>query len=121
MNSDIPKRPVPLERDSDIEAEIRFLSTSEGGRQTPVATGYRPNHDLGMEGMLNDAVHEYVGVDWVAPGDTVHAKLWFFAPEFQVGRLHEGMEFTVQEGARVVGRGKVTKIFNDELRKRPVK
>ena len=50
-----------------IEDEIRFLSTEEGGRHTPCASGYRPNHDFGVEGMLNDAVHKYIDKEWVAP------------------------------------------------------
>ena len=99
----------------DIEAEIRFLSPEEGGRHTPYRSGYRPNHDFGTDGMLNDAHHEYVGIDTVAPGDTVTARLWFLAPDYQAGRLYEGFEFTVQEGARIVGRGRVSKVINKGL------
>ena len=99
----------------DIEAKIRFLSIEEGGRSMPCKSGYRPNHDFGVEGMLNDAVHTFIDKDRVAPGESVVAHLTFLSPEFQFGRLHEGFEFTVQEGARIVGRGRVLKVLNRAL------
>jgi translation elongation factor EF-Tu-like GTPase len=101
----------------DIEAEITFLTTAEGGRQGPVRTGYRAAHDFGVNGTLNDALHEYIGKEWVPLGETVTARLWFLAAEFQIGRLYDGFEFTVQEGSKIVGRGRVTKILNEALRR----
>ena len=108
---------MPL-RSPDIEAEINFLSAEEGGRCTPCASGYRPNHDFGIEGQLNDAIHEFIDKSRVAPGETVMARLSFMAPEHQelfAGRLYEGFEFTVQEGARIVGRGRVTRVLKQTL------
>ncbi len=99
----------------DIEAEIYFLSKDEGGRREPCASGYRPNHNFGVEGMLNDAVHRYLDKEWVTPGEAVMAHLWFAKPEYQSGRLHEGFEFTVQEGSRIVGRGRITRVLNEAL------
>jgi elongation factor Tu len=106
-----PRRP-------DIEAEITARPTSEGGRKSPMFSNYRPNHDFGVEGMLNDALHEYPQNGSIAPGETGKANLWFLAPEYQVGRLFIDMEFTVQEGGRLVGKGKITKVLNDSLQKR---
>lgn len=104
-------------READIEAEIYILCTEEGGRLTPVQTGYRPNHDFGLDGVLNDAMHEYIGTDTVGLGDTADAYIWFLFPEYQEGRLFEGMDFTVQEGNKVVGKGKVKKVINAKLAK----
>ena len=97
---------------NDIEAEITFLTTEEGGRKTPAFFGYRPQfyydeHDW-------DAVQEYIGVSEVYPGQTVTAQLAFLSPQCHVGKLHPGKEFLVREGQRVVARGKVTKILNLE-------
>jgi hypothetical protein len=83
----------------DLVARIAFRSPGSGGRQAPVASGYRPNHDFGLPGELNDAEHEYPGIEWVQPGETVDALLWLFAPERQAGRLHPGFSFTIQERA----------------------
>lgn len=102
-------------RAPDIEADIRFLSTDDGGRAHPVRSGYRPSHDFGVDGMLNDAYHEYVDVDSVAPGSTARAKLWLLAPEYQAGRLAPGFKFTVQEGAHVVAHGVVVRVLNAML------
>lgn len=99
----------------DIEARVTFLPADHGGRTGPVASGYRPNHDFGLPGEINDAQHEYPGVDWVQPGQTVHALLWLLMPERQKGRLYPGFTFTVQEGPRVVGSGTIVTVVNQTL------
>ncbi len=103
-------------RPPDIEAEISFLATELGGRRSPAVSGYRPNHDFGLEGVLNDAAHEYVGCDSVSPGQSAKANIWFLAPQYQEGRLYPGFKFTVQEGSRIVGHGVVTQVINTVLR-----
>ena len=105
----LPSRPP------DVQAEITLLPTEEGGRRTPAFSGYRPSHDLGVAGMTNDAVHEYVGCASLPPGATATANMWLSRPEFQEGRLHPGLTFTVQEGGRIVGRGVITKVINEVL------
>lgn len=82
----------------------------------PAHSGYRPNHDFGLEGTLNDAAHEYIWQEVAAPGESVLANLWLLAPELQTGRLHPGFEFTVQEGRRIVGRAVVQEVINEALR-----
>jgi len=44
----------------DTEAEITFISEDQSGRKTSAYNGYRPDHNLGVEGMLNGANHEYL-------------------------------------------------------------
>ncbi|WP_193369568.1 elongation factor Tu [Pelagibius marinus] len=99
----------------DIEAEIRFLPTEEGGKNIPCRSGYFPNHDFGLPGSLNDARHSFPDVEEVRPGDTVRSEMTFLAPELQRGRLYEGFDFTVQEGNWIVGYGRVTKVLNPDL------
>ena len=97
---------------NDIEAEITFLKTQEGGRKTPAFSGYRPQ--FYYDGHDWDAVQEYIGVSEVYPGQTVTAELAFLSPQCHVGKLYPGKEFLVREGQRVVARGKITKILNLE-------
>ena len=104
-----------FDRDHDIEARIVFLTTEAGGRTTPVMSGYRPNHDFGIPGVLTDAQHEYTDKDVVCPGETVTARLWFVRPDFQAGRLLVGMSFAVQEGGRMVGNGTITRVGDPAL------
>ena len=96
-------------RPPDIEAEIMFVPTEKGGRQSAVMSGYRPNHDFGIGERL-DAAHEYMGCESVAPGESARTNMWFLAPLYQQDSLRPGMKFTVREGTQVVGHGTVTRI-----------
>ena len=94
----------------DIEAEITFVPTEQGGRKSLAFSGYRPQ--FYYDGHDWDAMHEYPDLESVSPGQTVRTLLRFLNPEMQVGRLHPGMKFEIREGARVVAHGKVTKILH---------
>lgn len=96
----------------DIEAEIYFLTTEEGGRSTPAFTGYRPQFHYNEQDW--DASHIYPDVEVVNPGETVRAYLGFLSPQEHFGKVSVGMEFLVREGARTVGKGVVTKIVELE-------
>jgi len=100
----------------DIEADITFLGTEEGGKANATRSGYRPSHDFGLNGMLNDAHHEYVSAESVGPGQTARAQLWLLTPEYQAGRLFPGFSFTVYEGTRLVARGVIVNVLNPALR-----
>jgi len=73
-------------------------------------------HAFGVSGTLYDALHEYPDGP-VEPGQSGRALLWLLQPELQRGAIFEGMEFTVQEGRRVVARGRVVKVLNEDLRR----
>jgi translation elongation factor EF-Tu-like GTPase len=96
----------------DIETMITFLRTDEGGRRTPVMSGYRPQ--FYYDGEDWDAAHTYPGVEKVNPGDTVTARLTFTRPDVQLGRIHVGTEFAIREGGKIVAKGKVTRILHLE-------
>jgi translation elongation factor EF-Tu-like GTPase len=96
----------------DIEAEITFVPTEQGGRKSLAFSGYRPQ--FYYDGHDWDALHEYPDVESVSPGQTVRTLLRFLSPERHLGRVHPVMEFQIREGARVVGHGRVTKILNLE-------
>ena len=94
----------------DIEAEITFVPTQQGGRSTPAFSGYRPQFYYDEQDW--DADHEYPDVESVFPGQTVRTLLRFLSPDAHVGRVRPGLEFQVREGARVVAHGRVTKILH---------
>ena len=97
---------------ADIEVELTFLPTEHGGRRTSVASGYRPQFYYGN----NDwgAVHTYISVSEVHPGDTVIAQLSFFTPTAHVGKIFEGMPFLIREGNQTVGYGRVLDVLDLE-------
>lgn len=98
----------------EFEAEVVFLTTAEGGRINPPLTGYRPDHNFGLD-TLNCAQHEYPENTLVEFGKPVLTKMRLLAPEFQSNRLYIGFKFTVQEGGRIVGNGTITKIIDETL------
>lgn len=106
-------------REPDFEAEIYLLTTEEGGRQSGVMTGYRPDHNFEREdpNEVNGAQHEYLDGETLGLGETKQAHLWLLAPDLNEGRLYEGMEFTAKEGSRVVARGRITRLFAAALRR----
>ena len=81
-------------------------------------SGYRPSHNFGKIGHLNDGMHEYADAGQIDPGCSGRALIWLLAPDENYGLLSVGDSFTVQEGSRVVGHGKITALRNEKLQKR---
>jgi len=92
-----------------IEASIYFLTPEEGGRTSPVRSGYRPQ--FYYEGQDWDAIHDYPGHDEVKPGSTVITLLSFLTPEQHRDRVKPGLAFELREGAKVIGKGTVLRVF----------
>lgn len=93
----------------DVEAEITLLA--EGGRQTAARSGYRPVHKV-RDDYLTTGVHYYIGCDEVLPGQTVHGTITFITPEVYPHCLWVGRVIDIQEGGRVVGHARITRIMN---------
>ncbi|GAA2922071.1 MULTISPECIES: elongation factor Tu [Streptomycetaceae] len=83
-------------------ARVYVLSAREGGRTTPVTTGYRPQFYIRTADVVGDVD---LGDTAVArPGDTVTMTI-------ELGRdvpLEAGLGFAIREGGRTVGAGTVT-------------
>ncbi|MEW2572140.1 elongation factor Tu [Streptomyces sp. NPDC047070] len=92
---------VPSRR---FSAQVYVLSAGEGGRTTPVATGYRPQFYIRTADVVGDVD---LGAGAVArPGDTVTMTV-------ELGRdvpLEPGLGFAIREGGRTVGAGTVTAV-----------
>ncbi|MFB8750358.1 elongation factor Tu [Streptomyces parvulus] len=96
-----PGSVVPARR---FTAQVYVLSAREGGRSTPVATGYRPQFYIRTADVVGDVDLGEVGV--ARPGDTVTMTV-------ELGRdvpLETGLGFAVREGGRTVGAGTVTAV-----------
>ncbi len=93
----------------DIEVELRFLTTAEGGRKGPAHSGYRPQ--VFYDGRDWDANHEYPDVERANPGDTVRAYLCFLSPQEHEGKLVPGKTFQIREGQKVVAEGRVLRVL----------
>ncbi|MGW2473368.1 elongation factor Tu [Streptomyces sp. NPDC001665] len=86
-------------------ARVYVLSGREGGRTTPVTTGYRPQFYIRTADVVGDV---HLGEAAVArPGDTVTMTV-------ELGRdvpLEPGLGFAIREGGRTVGAGTVTELL----------
>lgn len=96
-----PGSVVPSRR---FTARVYVLSAREGGRTTPVSSGYRPQFYIRTADVVGDVDLGEVAV--VRPGDTVVMTV-------ELGRdvpLEAGLGFAVREGGRTVGAGTVTAV-----------
>jgi elongation factor Tu len=85
-------------------ARARILSAREGGRRTPVATGYRPQFYIRTADVVGDVDLGEAGT--ARPGETVDmtVELGTAVP------LEPGLGFAVREGGRTVAAGTVTAV-----------
>ncbi|MET9790813.1 elongation factor Tu [Streptomyces canus] len=94
-----PGSVVPSRR---FTAQVYVLSAREGGRTTPVSTGYRPQFYIRTADVVGDVDLGEVAV--ARPGDRVVMTV-------ELGRdvpLEPGLGFAIREGGRTVGAGTVT-------------
>lgn len=96
--------------DPDIEAEITFLKTDEGGRESYAVTGYRPQFFYRGEHL--DAIQEFVDKERVYPGETVTVRLGLLHPDLLRDHIRVDDRFEIREGLKTVGFGKITRILN---------
>lgn len=106
--------PFPPHFPPDCLAQIRLLTTEEGGRQTPAASGYRPNHAV-RDDYLTTGVHDYLDADKLEPGESALAHIVFASPEHYPRCLWSGKLVRIQEGGRLVGFAKIIDVYNPLL------
>lgn len=94
-------------------AEIYYLSAEEGGRQNPVASNYRGN--LVIKGNYFMGVQEFVDKDICLPGQSVLVNYHLILPENHKNSLYVGEIFEIREGDRLVGKGVIKGIFDENL------
>ncbi len=86
-------------------AQVYVLSGREGGRTTPLSTGYRPQFYIRTADVVGDVDLGEAAV--ARPGETV-------AMTVELGRdvpLEAGLGFAIREGGRTVGAGTVTAVL----------
>lgn len=96
-----PDSVVPSRR---FTAQVYVLSAKEGGRTTPITTGYRPQFYIRTADVVGDIDLGDLAV--ARPGDTVSLTV-------ELGRdvpLEAGLGFAIREGGRTVGAGTVTEL-----------
>ncbi|MCP5007095.1 MAG: hypothetical protein GY941_24595 [Planctomycetes bacterium] len=98
----------------DVEADVYFFPTSEGGRHTPSIIGYRPGHIVD-EDIMTTGLHFYVDQDYLFPGHQAKTLIRFISPEHYPNCLWVGKKVMIHEGAHPVGYAKINSIMNKIL------
>lgn len=97
-----------------VKAEVRLLSTSEGGRIGPIRGSYRPNHNFFGP---NDRDMTVGFIDLpdgseLHPGQSMKATITFSGWPGLSDQLYQGRKWRIQEGARLVGFGRVIEVLS---------
>lgn len=93
-----------------FRAKLRLLPSDEGGRQLPVASGYRPAFSPAGQTpnarQYRDAAIELLGVQAVAPGEQASVLIRPTRPEAWED-IKVGSELEIYEGLRLIGTARV--------------
>ena len=102
---------------ADFIATLTYKTTKNGGRKTPVRSGYRPHLKFDFEEILTSGQQTFIDRELVFPGETVEAEIKIVSVDHFASKLTEKMKFEFREGAKVIGTGIIRKIINDKLKK----
>jgi elongation factor Tu len=91
---------------TEFEAQVYILSKDEGGRHTPFFNNYRPQFYFRTTDVTG-VVTLPEGTEMVMPGDNTEMSVVLIQPI----AMDENLKFTIREGGRTVGAGRVTKII----------
>eukprot|EP01045_Picozoa_sp_COSAG04_P006435 COSAG04_NODE_316_length_17010_cov_38.511620_4_plen_118_part_00 len=97
--------PGSIQACDKFSAEVLALTKDEGGRHTPFMTGYRPQFFFRTADITGNVTLPD-GVEMAMPGDNLEVDVELIYPT----AMQEGMTFTIREGGRTVGAGRITKV-----------
>ena len=98
-------KPGSVQPHKKFKAEVYVLSKEEGGRHTPFFTNYRPQFYFRTTDVTG-VITLPEGTEMVMPGDNISITVELIAPI----AVENGTEFSIREGGRTVGAGKVSEI-----------
>lgn len=102
---------------NDFIAELEFLSSEKGGRNTPAQSGYRPHivFDNYPE-YTTSGRQNYIDQAHAEPGAKVKAEIAIIATEYFAKRLYENLGFKFCEGPHTIGFGRIISFINSDLK-----
>jgi len=91
---------------TQFKAQVLLLKKEEGGRHTPIFTGYRPQVFMGTTDVTGDvALPE--GMEMIMPGDNAEVTITLIKPV----AMEKGQRFAFREGGLTVGAGSIVEII----------
>ena len=98
-------KPGSVTPHTKFKAEVYILTKEEGGRHTPIFSGYRPQFYFRTTDVTGVATLAS-GVEMVMPGDNVSIEVELISKI----AMEKGLRFAIREGGRTIGAGRVTEI-----------
>ncbi len=98
-------KPGTMTPHTEFEAQVYILSKDEGGRHTPFYDNYRPQFYFRTTDVTG-VVKLPEGTEMVMPGDNTEMSVTLIQPI----AMDDGQPFSIREGGRTVGSGKVIKV-----------
>ncbi len=102
-------RPGSITPHARFEASVYVLRKEEGGRHTPIFSGYRPQFYFRTTDVTGTVTLPN-GLEMCLPGDHLTRVTVELSPDSPVA-MDEGLRFAVREGGKTVGSGTVTRIL----------
>ena len=99
-------KPGSITPHTNFKCQVYVLSKEEGGRHTPFFNGYRPQYYFKTTDVTGVATLPE-GTEMVMPGDNVELTIELITPI----AMEEGQRFSIREGGRTVGAGRITQII----------
>jgi elongation factor Tu len=101
-------KPKSITPHTEYEATVYILTKEEGGRHTPLLSGYKPQFYIRTTDVTGTITFVDTAKAMALPGDTdLSIKVVLEKPV----AIEEGMRFAVREGGRTIGAGVVSKIL----------
>ncbi|MCV3743527.1 elongation factor Tu [Ureaplasma sp. ES3154-GEN] len=97
-------KPGSIKPHSKFTAKVYILKKEEGGRHTPIVSGYRPQFYFRTTDITGE-IKLPAGTELVMPGDDVEMEVELIHPI----AIEDGSKFSIREGGRTVGHGSVIK------------
>ncbi len=99
-------KPGTITPHTNFEAAVYVLTKEEGGRHKPFFANYRPQYYFRTTDVTG-TIELPAGTEMVMPGDNTDMTVTLGKPI----AMEEGLTFSIREGGRTVGSGRVTKIL----------
>ena len=100
-----------------VKALLKLLPTQEGGRQTAIRTGYRPNHVYEYKANSFLQTQTYMGeiqfedVEEIHPGEEKIVTVYFLNIPSTSAYLTIGRQWWIHEARQLVGTGEILDIL----------
>jgi elongation factor Tu len=99
-------KPGTITPHANFQAAVYVLTKEEGGRHKPFFANYRPQFYFRTTDVTG-TIELPTGTEMVMPGDNTDMTVTLGKPI----AMEEGLTFSIREGGRTVGSGRVTKIL----------